>query len=35
MRADIEKCGIRKWKIKVMKVLLMEGNIGYSYECVL
>ena len=28
MRADIEKCGIRKWKIKVMKVLLMEGNMG-------
>lgn len=28
MREDIEKCGIRKRRIKVMKVLLMEGNMG-------
>lgn len=28
MRADIEKCGIRKRRIKVMKILLMEGNMG-------
>ena len=28
MRAGIEKCGIRKRRIKVMKILLMEGNMG-------
>ena len=28
MREDIEKCGIRKRRIKVMKILLMEGNMG-------